>query len=71
VEVCSNGVWGVYGGDWDSREATVVCRQLQYQHGSETWLELANVHYTTTSICISTALGKIQSLCLCHAENVL
>ena len=33
VEICSNGVWGtVYDeGNWDSRDAIVVCRQLGYQ----------------------------------------
>ena len=32
VEICMNGVWGSicdYG--WDSIDASVVCKQLQYQ----------------------------------------
>ena len=36
VEVCVNGMWGTvtyYG--WDSRDATVVCKQLGYQNPSE------------------------------------
>ena len=36
VEVCVNGMWGTvtYNG-WDSREATVLCKQLGYQNPSE------------------------------------
>ena len=31
VEMCSNGVWGtIYDINWDSRDATVVCRQLGF-----------------------------------------
>jgi len=36
VEVCVNGMWGtVTYYRWDSREATVVCKQLGYQNPSE------------------------------------
>ena len=36
VEVCVNGMWGtVTNSGWDSREATVVCKQLGYQNPSE------------------------------------
>ena len=36
VEVCVNGLWGtVTNYRWDSREATVVCKQLGYQNPSE------------------------------------
>ena len=36
VEVCVNGMWGtVTNYQWDSREATVVCKQLGYQNPGE------------------------------------
>ena len=36
VEVCVNGMWGtVTISGWDSRDATVVCKQLGYQNLSE------------------------------------
>ena len=35
VEVCSNGVWGtVSRTGWDSNDATVACRQLEFLQGS-------------------------------------
>ena len=35
VEVCSNGVWGtVSHTGWDSNDATVACRQLEFLQGS-------------------------------------
>ena len=36
VEVWVNGLWGtVTNYQWDSREATVVCKQLGYQNPGE------------------------------------
>ena len=37
VELCSNGIWGTIcdTNSWDSREATVVCKQLGYVNPSE------------------------------------
>ena len=33
VEICIEGRWGtVCYSNWDSRDATVVCRQLGYSH---------------------------------------
>ena len=49
VEVCSNGVWGTVcdGRNWESLDATVVCRQLRQQHESEnTYSDFITVLWT-------------------------
>jgi len=71
VEVCSNGVFGTVcdRGNWDSRDATVVCRQLRYQHGSETCLEL---HILSTRVlegmtCI--LYGEVSQVTQCSYDH--
>ena len=37
VEVCLGDSWGTVCDDgWDSNEATIVCRELGYNHGNAT-----------------------------------
>ena len=42
VEICSNGVWGtIFSGGWDSRDATVACKQLGlYQPYSSIYINI-------------------------------
>ena len=53
--MCVNGMWGtVSSSNWDTREATVVCKQLGYQNSSE--------------ICVCTAYTTILLL-LCVLDS--
>ena len=48
VEICSNGIWGTIcdANKWDSRDATVVCKQLGYKNPSK---EVISKHKQLTS----------------------
>ena len=68
--MCSNGVWGTVcdGGDWDSRDATVVCRQLRYQHESEYTNSQLPFHKARIMFFLVVLILFIKSLCI-HGQQ--
>ena len=53
VEICSNGVWGtIYHGGWDSRDATVICRQLGRYQPYSSMPDSTSLLYNNTKINI-------------------
>ena len=63
VEICFNRVWGtICGNDWDSREATVVCRQLGISavQAIGNYSNLASRHDSFVSILKGIAVSSSQ-----------
>ena len=75
MEVCVNGMWGtVTYYQWDSREVTVVCKQLGYQNPGE-WNAWVNntLHHHYMVGCITNARPSLQPILknqyICHTHS--
>ena len=66
VEVCVNGMWGTVSNyQWDSREATVVCKQLGYILIPIVVMSGCSVHTDSTLVKFLQCSIVLMNRCMC------